>query len=519
MEATEHLRLDRAHANLAFDSWGLGSGLTKSASADPLPFPACRNESSDTDYAHVRNAALHNGLTSLPAGTFFFLAGPAGVELHRITGGQGVERVCGTSKGSLDIRLSFVCCAHAGSPRHPSLCAAGVPPLPHNLRLAEPALLPTVVEVEGGPDPASPSLLVSSGAGELSLWRLPSGAAPAECLAPPAAPLRPAPPLRGVRPLQLCAAAYDAHGRIVAVVYAVRGSSAAVPACCEIYCLTLELPRAPDADALAVAEVQFLQKSRIPPHGALCNPHTGADAEAADDDADLSPRTLQAAAARLAHLTSEEVEGPTGVPRNQYANVFRESGPDGIGAMGSEPSCALLVYLPERSSKGAMVCKNRLLCQPHRVLGCQRAGRARLLLGLTDDVDCAVLEISVTLPASELDVPSASMVGALPGYAVRHVASVPALAYVAAGKLQRKYLLLGAPGCTLAATLVEAHQYCYLYRKTEVDQPRGEQQVVELLGLGGGVLGAALLPAAASVSGGATLVVLGESGLLRFNVE
>jgi hypothetical protein len=57
-----------------------------------------------------------------------------------------------------------------------------------------------------------------------------------------------------------------------------------------------------------------------------------------------------------------------------------------------------------------------------------------VLLGLTDDVDAAVVRIGI------------SAEGAI---SADHVASVPALAYVVAGKVQRRAVLFGQPGLIL----------------------------------------------------------------------
>lgn len=140
----------------------------------------------------------------------------------------------------------------------------------------------------------------------------------------------------------------------------------------------------------------------------------------------------------------------------------------------------------------------------------------RLLLGLTDDVDCAVVAIGCASPEAAAAGASTSGGAAGPeeaaaGFVIQHVASVPALSYVAAGelaaagvgqtgmlaeprppllpdatvcprapahstsrassslpcstvcpagKVQRKFLLLAAPGGDIAAALVEASKYC-----------------------------------------------------------
>jgi len=107
---------------------------------------------------------------------------------------------------------------------------------------------------------------------------------------------------------------------------------------------------------------------------------------------------------------------------------------------------------------------DRIACGPHRLLGVSRSasssdssggnsapqgadsaqaepgdsssdsssgGAGAVLLGLTDDVDAAVCKFSV---------------GGYGKIAAEHVASVPALAYVAAGKVQRRAVLFGEPG-------------------------------------------------------------------------
>lgn len=48
--------------------------------------------------------------------------------------------------------------------------------------------------------------------------------------------------------------------------------------------------------------------------------------------------------------------------------------------------------------------------------------------------------------------------------------------------MQRKFLLLAAPGGDVAAALVEAGKYCYLYRSTAAQQEYGEHQVGRDLG-------------------------------------
>jgi hypothetical protein len=271
------------------------------------------------------------------------------------------------------------------------------------------------------------------------------------------------------------------------------------------------------------------------------------------------------------------------LPHQQYADLYRESGADGIGAMGSEPACALYVFEPAQAAAadlpgssdraegpatteaGTLLrAAGSLSCQPHKLLTChleQRGAGAqepatpdthlpqggssgggggacgpRLLLGLTDDVDCAVVAVSCRAGADG----SGSGAGGPAGFtgssfAVEHETSLPAMAYVAAGelsqqggqgpsgdrcacrlsavdarrpqgaalrwtalgpssaissaaqrghtphlragKVQRKFLLLAPPGGDVAAVLAEGQQYAYLYRSVAPRQAYAEHQV------------------------------------------
>lgn len=383
---------------------------------------------------------------------------------------------------------------------------------------------------------------------------------------------------------------------------------------------------------LEVAEVQLLHRSSMPPHGALCNPANSgiliasAPVEEKDEDAahkgglrivnsntltpagienlvlnsdggrggnaqgttqgntliddedgdDISPRTLQAAVARLSQLTSEDLVADEDLPRNQYADVFKESGPDGVGAMGGEPLCTLLCYTKQRingstsishqqsgelgeargvadkgdqspSAGGKLLkesiyfrCIERVLCHPHRLLGCQMFGDA-LRLSLTDDVDCAVVEITPILEESHSGTSTAHLADHIQihqesstsspsttspchsaGFSVKHAVSVPALAYVAAGKIQRKFVLAPptGPDVKVAAVLIEARQYSYVYRSVDIGESYGQQAVVDMgLEAGAGVLGAALLGGSGgNESEQQQLLVLGTNKLLSYSL-
>lgn len=132
------------------------------------------------------------------------------------------------------------------------------------------------------------------------------------------------------------------------------------------------------------------------------------------------------------------------------------------------------------------------MCGPHKVYAAEpcwgREGRVGLL-GLSDDVDCVVLELACPQHSNRPQ--------------VCHSRTLPALAYLVAGKLARRHLLLAPLGqptpaalpAPTAAVLVEAHQLYYTYRSTTKDQEYGEQDVVDM-GLADDeeVLGARFLP-------------------------
>jgi hypothetical protein len=94
-------------------------------------------------------------------------------------------------------------------------------------------------------------------------------------------------------------------------------------------------------------------------------------------------------------------------------------------------------------------------CAPHRLLAVQAAapggasgqGQAGLLLGLSDDVDCALVsaQLSTSADSSAAAAGSSSSSSSAGGWGVvlSHQAYLPALAYVVSGKTQRRHLLLG----------------------------------------------------------------------------
>ncbi len=178
------------------------------------------------------------------------------------------------------------------------------------------------------------------------------------------------------------------------------------------------------------------------------------------------------------------------------------------------------------------------------------------LLAVTDDVDACVVTVELPPPpaAAGLDGPPPPVEGR-----AQHAQTIPALAYVAAGKTQRKHLLLGEQPCptmmvwcqaaaavtltgartcdgracagwpagggaaACSAVLVEGTKFFYVYGPVRGKPEHGEQQVVDLQLEGQErVLGARLMRGAPWAAGGqggrpqALLVVLTQFRLLAF---
>lgn len=249
-------------------------------------------------------------------------------------------------------------------------------------------------------------------------------------------------------------------------------------------------PSASTVDYRDYDEQLLLELSRPRPgigHPQLA-PTLARQAAAPEDDMDIDPQTLQAAAERLARFTTETpVEHLT---EHRYADIFRETGPEDDQAFPSEPMADVFRFVFQRegaegaTGTGAARLQLRRVMRPHKVIASAAgAGGRGYQLGLVDDVDCALVHVD-------------------PEGGAAHVGWVPALAYVAAGKTRRKFLEVGAAPAAAAsapACLVESHGLLYLYRSV----PRGQQaqagryQMVELgLPAGSpGVLGAFLAPA------------------------
>lgn len=113
----------------------------------------------------------------------------------------------------------------------------------------------------------------------------------------------------------------------------------------------------------------------------------------------------------------------------------------------AEHSLADVSGLWKAGPNGSLTQTDSLACGSHKLLGATpapqrtaatdgegtaaKAHPAAVLLGLTDDVDAAMVRVAV---------------GADGRIEARHLATVPALGYVAAGKVQKRAVLFGMPG-------------------------------------------------------------------------
>ncbi|KAL6762933.1 hypothetical protein V8C86DRAFT_2432243 [Haematococcus lacustris] len=339
-------------------------------------------------------------------------------------------------------------------------------------------------------------VLLSLGCGDLRLIRVQQG----QLLWATAAlhPLRPPPPLAGVRALKLETAFWSPTGELCCVVWAVGSKSSTQPAACQ----PLSAPE--PAPSLQVTGVRLVGASCLPPHCTLPSPGGeavvlgldpvgcegaggelgggpaasapavggppssgaagGADLDRGDmEEDDMDPRTLEAAAARLAQYTSDQPVG--NLPLQQWADIYKETGAEEVC---SDAGCDLVMLVTHSM-------------QPETNAP-QAAGGVVPSMG-------AQGEAGQGSRAAEAALGTAA--------AARGAGAGGGGAYIAAGKTQKKHLLVGDAGCRAAgvsAVLVEGAKFCYVYGVVGVRQEFGEQQVLDMqLSEGERVMGARLL--------------------------
>eukprot|EP00798_Chlamydomonas_sp_ICE-L_P017839 gene17839-24223_t len=301
--------------------------------------------------------------------------------------------------------------------------------------------------------------------------------------------------------------------------------------------------------------------------GAVGGPGVGTTSHD-DDEEGVDPRNLAEAAARLAKYTTEgEADEAPPLSHQQWADVYKETGPDGLGGLGSEPLLDVMAVPLAGAvqnadvdadaggeSRPALGCTSAppptwyVSCGAARLLTCETGAQG--LVGLSDDVDCAVMRVGwASVPGRQEQVEAStsgsggagpaqvhatgsaltnaaepslthaagsalthgqepSLIsapghepalthGAGPAQAqLHHDCYIPALAYVVAGKLQRKHLLLGDPSGDVGAVLVEGKRFAYIYATTAgLSVQHGQQEVVDMELLEGeSILGARLYP-------------------------
>lgn len=128
-------------------------------------------------------------------------------------------------------------------------------------------------------------------------------------------------------------------------------------------------------------------------------PHS-ASARSCKDPAHIAHAAHEAAAAAAGTQTAASTEGSTGV-----------AAPSSTGGQLQPASTAASHGSPHLEAVA------QIGCSPHNVVACQAGQQQSMLLGLSNDVDCAVL--AVNADGGRLQ--------------AQHSHSIPALAYVAAG--------------------------------------------------------------------------------------
>ncbi|BDA47422.1 hypothetical protein COCOBI_10-2700 [Coccomyxa sp. Obi] len=494
------LHLNRTFTNNLFSSWRFGS--------DPAPFlltdsfnpgSVHRNEQQSYDYLHTRLSLLHNHLSQHGELFYTFLDDPQGLSLYSYASNVGFKYVAvlgAAEEANAPMEVS-----------NPSLeCSLAAVQMQHG---------------KGETGGLSNILVASSGRGDMMLVINPQTDNPA------AIPVSLGKAEAGLQPFVVEAAYHVLPGLMRVMLWTLQDKREGRPASCMLYLATVGYDT--NTNTAQVEALHSLGQSRLPPHAVVvsakhdsvaiaidpADPHAAAEtsAEAAmdvDDDVP-SPRTLRAAAERLAQYTSE-AEEPAAGAHDHFADLYSEATP-ADEATTLEADCVVRSYTcrpaariePATPSKedlqmdaaaaGASVpsaqqealnAQPHLLkevsCSPYKLLTSQADGieRHAALLGLIDDVDCAVVSVSLHNSESQEAV-------------VEHLTSIPALAYVATGKTQRKFVLLGRTGQKVAAVIVEANKFAFIYHSVAASNANGTHQVLDLgLARNDNVIGAAL---------------------------
>lgn len=225
------------------------------------------------------------------------------------------------------------------------------------------------------------------------------------------------------------------------------------------------------------------------------------DLDLIGDQTESRVMNFEGAVRNLDRFTSDQ---PAGDLLPEHMAEIDNDAPDDQAALEAMPTVVLTLFAFGVHDEPQVI--DSLGCGGHKLLGASSGAVAvddsastGVLLGLTDDVDAAVIRIAIATEGSLI---------------ADHQSTVPALAYVAAGKVQKRSVLFGTPDSGIAAAIVEAHAYAFLYKKTAPGDTSGANSI-QPLGLSQesmGVLGAVLLPG----HGHSTLVVLTQDAVHTF---
>ncbi|GAX75438.1 hypothetical protein CEUSTIGMA_g2882.t1 [Chlamydomonas eustigma] len=545
MVLKEDLKLNRQLQNSYFQSWRLApSPGVISQHEISLPGHVATINVSATDYLHTRHATLRNHILEVAEGThrryFSFLRGQSTrfLLLTEIVLCQAAS----ITEDAFKLKKIAEIQDYAKVP--PGSGFSSGSNLDPSLALVDTSLIkdkPSFIALSSA---LHHSLLVTSGDGSMVIVHNTSSHDGSMMVTEAVYPLRLDLPLTGHRPYVIEAAYMLSSGHLRCVLWAATDQAEGgrrPRSCCQTYLVTISIVIQPATEGqqaphhalrLQVESVVLLRHSSMPPHFTICNPqqdsvlmgldpgscneedarntaegnqviHINCHKDDAgpgnndDDDSDIDPRTLQEAAARLAKYTSEEPM-ESNPPHQHWTDVYKESGPDGVGDMGSEESMDMLLIrmsgfveedqLPLAHTSGVTAATPKpeaswhLSCGAARLLSSESAA-AGGVIGFCDDVDCAVVTVSWPPHRTHPQ--------------VLHEAYIPALAYVAAGKIHKKHLILGAAHSKISAVLVEGQKMYYVYQKVLGNQASGHQEVLAMnLEAGESVLGARLVDSA-----------------------
>eukprot|EP01023_Acetabularia_acetabulum_P051872 TRINITY_DN5745_c1_g1_i1.p1 TRINITY_DN5745_c1_g1~~TRINITY_DN5745_c1_g1_i1.p1 ORF type:complete len:333 (+),score=33.48 TRINITY_DN5745_c1_g1_i1:59-1057(+) len=230
---------------------------------------------------------------------------------------------------------------------------------------------------------------------------------------------------------------------VIATAFALEGSSifrviiwSLLSKTCQLHCVTCQLDSDIQIKVLATAQ---LMESTSPPYLVLCNGVNdqvlvGVTLIEAQDTTDKmhtteenDPRSLEQAAAQM---QAGDRVGQSFQDYIGYVDMYKEAGPEEIGAPGQEPKIELLLTSGQHQTNFQNKICWQLQISPQRIIQTQNNAvcLTKGFLALTNDVDCEIIEAQLV---DKCDTPQ-----------LQHLYSIPALAYVASGKTQKKYVLM-----------------------------------------------------------------------------